>query len=94
MKILLVSYCDDGGGAAKASYNLCASFNGFNNKLLVIDKRSKNINVYLFKKGFIGKVLRRLRYLVVQIIFINQNRISQILHLHILYGQQFNMPIL
>ena len=73
MKILLVSYCDDGGGAAKASYNLCASFkNEFNNKLLVIDKRSKNINVYLFRKGFIGKVLRRLRYLAAQIIFINQ----------------------
>ena len=73
MKILFVSYCDDGGGASKAAYNLCSSFtNDFNNKLLVIDKRSKNIKVYLFKKGFIGKVLRRLRYLIAQIIFINQ----------------------
>jgi glycosyltransferase involved in cell wall biosynthesis len=73
LKILFVSYCDDGGGASKAAYNLCSSFtNDFNNKLLVIDKRSKNIKVYLFKKGFIGKVLRRLRYLIAQIIFINQ----------------------
>ena len=74
MKILFLSYCDDGGGAAKAVFNLCLSFsNNFNNKLLVIDKRSKNKKVILFQAGLFGKLLRRLRYLVSQIIFFNQN---------------------
>ena len=74
MKILFLSYCDGGGGAAKAVFNLCLSFsNNFNNKLLVIDKRSKNKKVILFQAGLFGKLLRRLRYLVSQIIFFNQN---------------------
>ena len=73
MKILFVSYSDGGGGAAKAIFNLYKSFrNVSKNKLLVIDKREKNKKITLYQSGFIGKVFRRLRYLIAQFIFLNQ----------------------
>jgi glycosyltransferase involved in cell wall biosynthesis len=74
LKIIFISYCDSGGGAAKAFYNLCLSCkNDSRNNFLVIEKRSKNKKIYLFKKGFFGKVLRRFRYLIAQVILLNQN---------------------
>ena len=73
MKILFISYSDGGGGAAKAIFNLIKSFGHSSKyKLLVIDKREKNKTTKLYQFGFFGKVLRRLRYLIAQIIFLNQ----------------------
>ena len=73
MKILFVSYSDGGGGAAKAIFNLYKSFRNISkNKLLVIDKRERSKKISLYQSGFIGKVFRRLRYLIAQFIFLNQ----------------------
>ncbi len=73
MKISFISYCDGGGGAAKAVFNLYKSFKKKTYcKLIVIDKREKNNEIILHQKGIIGKIFRRLRYLVAQLIFLNQ----------------------
>jgi glycosyltransferase involved in cell wall biosynthesis len=73
VKILFVSYSDGGGGAAKAIFNLYKSFRNISkNKLLVIDKRERSKKISLYQSGFIGKVFRRLRYLIAQFIFLNQ----------------------
>ena len=44
-----------------------------NSNLIVIDKRQKNKSITLHQKGIIGKIKRRLRYLIAQLIFLNQN---------------------
>ena len=72
MRISFISYSDGGGGAAKAVYNLHKSFKK-NSNLIVIDKRQKNKSIILHQKGIIGKIKRRLRYLIAQLIFLNQN---------------------
>ncbi len=73
MKILFISYSDGGGGAAKAILNLYKSFNdNIKNKLLVIDKREKNKKIKLYHSGILGKIYRKIRYLIAQSIFLNQ----------------------
>ena len=72
MRVSFISYSDGGGGAAKAVYNLHKSFKK-NSNLIVIDKRQKNKSIILHQKGIIGKIKRRLRYLIAQLIFLNQN---------------------
>ncbi len=72
MRVSFISYSDGGGGAAKAVYNLHKSFKK-NSNLIVVDKRQKNKTIILHQRGIIGKIKRRLRYLIAQLIFLNQN---------------------
>ena len=72
MRVSFISYSDGGGGAAKAVYNLHKYFKKKSN-LIVIDKRQKNKSIIIHQKGIIGKIKRRLRYLIAQLIFLNQN---------------------
>ena len=85
MKILFVSYSDGGGGAAKAIFNLYKSFRyNSKNKLLVIDKRQNDKKISLYQSGFLGKVFRRLRYLIAQVIFLNQK--FYVMSLNLIYS--------
>jgi glycosyltransferase involved in cell wall biosynthesis len=82
MKVLFVSYCNEGGGAAKAINNIYQSFrNNIRFKFIVIEKRGRNKNIWHFRSGLVGKVLRKIRYYIAVLILLGHTKIIMSLNI-------------
>ena len=70
IKILILSYCDSGGGASVAFTRISSALLKFNfiKYLLVVEKRLKNKNIKVYGNIF-DQIYRRIRFYITKIIF-------------------------